>query len=294
MILLCGATGLLGGQLAQRLAARGAPLRLLVRPATDATPVEALGEIVRGDLRDPASLDRAVAGAEVVVTTVTAMSRLLAGGEKTTIDATDNSGTANLIAAAVRAGARRFVYLSSAGIGHEHRDPLGRAKWANEERLRSSPLQPVILKPDAFQEIWLSPAVGVEVSRGKMIVYGRGDNPVAYVAVPDVAEATARLTLADDPPERLEFGGPEPLTRNEVVRAIERATGRPLKVRRVPRLTLRAGSRALRPVKQELASVMALALYADTQRRTWDAEPLLRLGIEPRPASGWIRELAAR
>ena len=58
-ILLCGGTGMLGGEVARRLAARGIRPRALVRPATDASALERLGAtIVRGDLRDRASLDR--------------------------------------------------------------------------------------------------------------------------------------------------------------------------------------------------------------------------------------------
>ena len=294
MILVCGATGLLGGEITRRLAAQGVPLRLLVRPATDAGPLAHLGEIVRGDLREPSSLADAVADVETVITTVTAIGRLLAGGERTTIRATDGEGTGNLIAAAARAGVERFVYVSYAGIDRDHRYPLGRAKWENEQRLRATQMRPLIVKPDSFQEVWLSPTVGIDVERGKMTVYGRGENPVAYVAVGDVADATTRLAIAEDPPDHIEFGGPDPMTRNEVVRAIEAATRRPLTVRRVPRAALRVGSRVLAPVKQELASVLALALHADTHRPTWDAEPLRRLGIEPRSARDWIAALATR
>ena len=65
--------------------------------------------------------------------TVTAIGRLLAGGEKTTIEATDGRGTRNLIEAAERSGVARFVYLSYAGLTSRQRFPLAKAKWAAEE-----------------------------------------------------------------------------------------------------------------------------------------------------------------
>jgi uncharacterized protein YbjT (DUF2867 family) len=78
MILLCGGTGELGSRVARRLASHGAPLRLLARPGVR-PDVDA--EVIHGDLRDPASLEHAVRGATTVVSTVTVMSRALAGQE---------------------------------------------------------------------------------------------------------------------------------------------------------------------------------------------------------------------
>ena len=291
MVLVCGATGLLGGRVAERLAEAGASVRVLVRPDTDAAPLAARGlEIARGDLRERSSLGDAVADCETVVTTVTAMSRLLERKEKTTITATDRRGTLNLVDAAERAGVRRFVFVSYAGLHEGQRFPLARAKCAVEERLAASTLRPVVLRPDAFQEVWLSKAVGLDPDGGKLTVYGRGENPVAYVAVDDVAAATARLTLVDDPPGVLEFGGPERLTRNEIVELIRASRGDGLQVKRVPRAALRIGSAFLSPFKQELSSVMGLALHLDDTPARWDDRPLRALGVEPRPASRYLRE----
>jgi uncharacterized protein YbjT (DUF2867 family) len=76
MILVCGATGELGARIARRLAAPGAPLRLLVRDGAVAPLADELdAEVVRGDLRDPPSVDRAVRGMATVITTVTSMAR---------------------------------------------------------------------------------------------------------------------------------------------------------------------------------------------------------------------------
>jgi uncharacterized protein YbjT (DUF2867 family) len=61
MYLLVGATGLLGGRIADRLVADNLPVRALVRPRSDASALERQGiEIVRGDLREPATLDVAL------------------------------------------------------------------------------------------------------------------------------------------------------------------------------------------------------------------------------------------
>lgn len=295
MILLCGATGMLGAATARELAARNVALRALVRPSSDAAELERLGaEVVRGDFRDPTSLERAADGAQTIVSGVTAISRMLAGNERRDgLRAVDGHGHLALIGAAERAGTQRFVFVSAAGIERVPHVPLARAKLAVEARLRASRLREVIVRPDAFQQVWLTPVVGLDWPNGKLTIFGRGESKARYVSSDDVAAAVAAWTVAEDPPRTVDFGGPEGLTRNEAADAIEQAAGRPLKRRRVPRLALTVGSRALAPVKPELATVMGLALMFELGDAPWDDAPLRQLGIEPQPPRDFIRETVA-
>ena len=288
MILVCGATGLLGRAVVERLVESGERCRALLRPSADAAPLAERGvEIARGDVTRPETLGDAVFGAHTVVTTVTAMGRLLGGEKGTTIAKTDGRGAQNLIDAAERAGVERFVYVSYAGLAPDHTFPIGRAKRAAEARLEASPMRTTSVRPSAFQEVWLSRLVGLDWPNRKATVYGRGDNPIRYVAVDDVAAAVVHAAVADDASALLEFGGPEALTRNEVVARARAAVGE-LEVRHVPRAALAVGRRVLAPFRQELASVMGLALFADTVPERWDDAPLRALGIEPRPASAYL------
>jgi hypothetical protein len=109
----------------------------------------------------------------------------------------------------------------------------------------------------------------------------------------DVAEAVVRLTLAEDPPAAVTFGGPESLTRNEVCDVIEQAAARPLERRHVSRLMLLVTSRALGPVRPAVASLLGLGLMMDTHESSWDDGPLRALGIQPRPASVYVRAAVA-
>ncbi|HSD81872.1 MAG TPA: NmrA family NAD(P)-binding protein [Solirubrobacteraceae bacterium] len=295
MLLLCGATGELGGRVARRLADHGAPLRLLVRRAPDAAFVEELGaDIATGDLRDARSLDRAVRGVATVVTTVTAMGRALSGVPSSVRDV-DGRGTLALVDAAERAGVERFVFVSYAGLSDAaaRRHPLAAAKRAVERRLAASRLREVIVRPDAFQEVWLGPLAQFDWRRGRVIVLGRGDARARYVAVDDVAAAVAAVAVADDPASWVEFGGPEPVTRNEAVAIFEDATGRAIRTIHVPRAALRAGMRILRRARPELASVMGLAYFADLEDATWTDAPLTALGIRPRSVTTYA-QLAGR
>jgi NADH dehydrogenase len=291
--LLIGGTGDLGGRVALRLARRGVRLRALVRPGKDTAPLRAVGvEVVEGDLRDPESVTRAVAGCEAVVSTATAMGRAM-GGEALSVHDVDGRGMLHLVEAAERAGAARFVFVSAAAIDHPIAagSPLGAAKRAVEARLRASRMREVVVRPDMFMEVWLSAPVGFDWQGSAITVFGRGDAPAAYVATDDVAELTARLALAPDPPRQLEFGGPEAMTRNEAIASFERATGRRFRVRRVPRLALRAGSLALSSLRPHLASAMALSLVADQETTPRRADDLRSAGIDPLPVSAYVQRV---
>ena len=287
-LLLVGGTGQLGGAIAERLAQRGDPFRALVRPTTDATALEALGaEIVRGDLMVPSTLPPALAGTTTVVTTANAIGRLLAGAKDLSIDAVDRRGNEALIGAAEAAGVQRFVFVAGyhSTPGTVERAPFAAAKVHAEALLEASSMRSVIVRPGPFQEVWLSPSTGIHPARRLAIIHGRGRTPWPYVAMDDVAEAVVRLAGADDPPPDFDFGGPERLTRHEVVDAFERAMGTRFRRVPVPRPVLALGNRLMKRRNPALASVMGMALSSDETELPIDDRPLRKLGIKPRPMS---------
>jgi uncharacterized protein YbjT (DUF2867 family) len=292
-LLLCGGTGDLGGRIAARLAERRIPFRALVRPGSDPAALRALGvELAVGDLTDPVSLDRALAGVRTVVTTANAIGRRMAGAKDVTIDRVDREGNAALIRAAEAAGVDRFVFVSALGMTDAMVAvvPLFAATRATERLLQESSLRSVIVRPAAFQETWFGPETGIRPDKRRAVIYGRGRTPVSYVAEDDVAAACVRLATMDDPPGSLDFGGPEALTRHEVVDAFERALGTRIRRTVVPRPVLALGVRALRRRQPELASGLGIALSMD-EHPDPGGEPLRALGIEGRPASPYIATL---
>ena len=115
MILVVGATGLVGQRVARTLAEQGRPVRALVRPAADSAKVAALGgdvELRRGDLKDPESLSAACAGVRTVISTASATISRGAGDNVITVD---RDGQLALVDAARAAGVDHFIYLSFSG-----------------------------------------------------------------------------------------------------------------------------------------------------------------------------------
>lgn len=110
--LVTGAAGFLGSHVARQLVVRGADVRVLLRASSNNRAIADLPlEYVTGDLRDPASLDRALQGVTRVFH-VAADYRLWARRSKDIYDS-NVGGTKNLLEAAKRAGVRQFVYTST-------------------------------------------------------------------------------------------------------------------------------------------------------------------------------------
>lgn len=109
---ITGATGFVGSHVASALAEQGADLRLLVRPASRTDNIAGLNaETVTGDLREPASLKKAMAGCEFAFH-VAADYRLWVRDPEEMYRA-NVEGTRAIIQAAQESGVRRVVYCSS-------------------------------------------------------------------------------------------------------------------------------------------------------------------------------------
>lgn len=121
--LVTGATGHIGNNLVRALLARGERVRALIRPGASPKALEGLDiERVEGDLRDAASLARAVRGAERVYHVGAMIS--IRGGDRDALWDVNVAGTARLLAAAREAGVRRVVHTSSFGaIGNNPNGP---------------------------------------------------------------------------------------------------------------------------------------------------------------------------
>lgn len=257
MILVVGATGLLGSEICRLLAATGKPFRALVRPTSDKSKVaqlQSLGaEIARGNLRDGSSLEAACKGVTAVISTASAT---VSRQEGDSIQTVDLDGQLNLIDAAKAAGVNQFILVSFSPSAIEF--PLQAAKRAVENHLKQSGISYTILQPTCFMEVWLSPALGFDAANAKAEIYGSGENKISWISFRDVAKFAAESL---DNPEAdnavIELGGPESLSPLEVVRIFEQVQRRAFEIQHVPEeALLQQKKTAYDPLQQSFAGLM--------------------------------------
>lgn len=211
MIVVTGASGHLGGLVARELAARGEPVRLVVRDAGRA-PAQDGAEVAVADFGDPDSLARA-----------------LGEGDRAFMVSMHDGPDARIalhqsfVDAAVRAGVAHVVYVSCLGAGPDAIFSHGRSHGATEEMLRDSGLGWTSIRNGMYTDDilgWFDPD-GVARETG-------GDGRMSFSYRPELAKAVA-VTLTESGHERKVYNvvTPPPVGLGELARIASEVTGRP-------------------------------------------------------------------
>jgi len=317
--LVTGATGFVGAAVARKLVARGEAVRVLVRPTSDRRNLEGLAvEAVEGDLRDRASLARAMKGVDALYH-VAADYRLWTRnpGE---LYASNVEGSKLIVEAAAEAGVARTVYTSSVAVLGINKDAtpsdeetpvtvddmIGhykRSKFLAEEAVRalisendldivivnpSTPIGPRDVKPTPTGRMVL------DAARGKLPAFV--DTGLNVVHVDDVADGHLLAYDKGSKGERYILGGHD-MSLQAILTEVARLAGR-----KPPRVKLPHGA------------VMPVAAVAESWARLFGGEPLATrdgirmarkkmyfssakakaaLGYAPRPAAEALKDAVA-
>ncbi len=298
MLLLTGATGLVGSTLLRRLVAEGQPVRCLVRDPRRLGPQRVRVQIALGDLTDPPSFRNAMRG----VSTVVHLAASTRDQPRGSIEELAAIATWRMVEAAQRAGVERFVFFSALGASDHHRSRLFRAKAIAEQAVRESDMRSTVIAPSlvyAPGDRWLTlierlallPVVPIS-GRGRAVCQPIWAEDVAgcVMAVLRDRDATdSGLTLAPDEDtrahERYELAGPETLSYAEVIRTVLRSLDRERPLLPVPTpiasRTLRLLERAMRtntPITWDEAELLETNMVA--KHGIADAQAL---GVTPEP-----------
>jgi uncharacterized protein YbjT (DUF2867 family) len=241
MILVVGATGLLGSEVCRRLRSAGESVRALVRATSNREKVEALQRdgvaTAVADLKDPHSLSGACRGVSAVITTASSTFSRQTGDS---IESVDRAGYLNLIDAAAQASVDHFVY-TSIPPNLQPDCPLFTAKREVEAMLARSGIPHTILRANYLMEVWLSPALGFDYGNAAATIYGTGEQPLAWISYRDVAAFTVQVLRQPAARNRTVLaGGPENLTPHDVVRIFEQVSHTSYTLKHVPEDALRA------------------------------------------------------
>lgn len=221
MILVVGATGMLGGAIVRRLLERGKGVRTLVRdPAGEQKLRQAGASPIPGDLKDSASLSAACDGVSTLITTANTAAR---GGDDN-LETVDLEGNRSLIEAAVRSGVKHFIFVSAEGEDPDSPVPFLRAKGLTSRRLRESGMAYTVLVPNLYMDVWIPLVVLAPVSAGRPVtIVGEGTSKHYLVAIDDVAGFAAAAVDNDAARDRdLLIGGPDALSWRDVISTFER------------------------------------------------------------------------
>jgi uncharacterized protein YbjT (DUF2867 family) len=286
VLLLTGATGVVGGELLPALLADGQDVRVLVRDPRKLGEHRVEVQISLGDLADPFSLRHALRGVETVVHLAATIRDQPAG----TIEELNGLATVRLLRAAERAGVKRFVFFSAMGATGFQRTRFFRSKALGERAVRESPLRTTVFAPSIIYlpgDPWIRLLERLSILPA-MPVSGSGRARYQPIWARDVARCVVGSlngSVKSEGSERFELAGPDVLSYEEIVERVLDAKGRERPLVHVPLPLIRGGLRALELVAGpsvfatwEEAELMEVAMTSD--RGTADAE---RLGVEPRP-----------
>jgi nucleoside-diphosphate-sugar epimerase len=244
-ILITGGNGFVGRHVVAALRATGDPVRVLALPGEDTSWLERSGaDVYYGDVRVPESLTEPVRGADAVLHLAAMMDvwRPIADYRAVNVAGTENIGRA-----ALTAGVRRFIHMSSSsvygmGLGRPadetfplapFPDPYPITKAAADravQRLTAREHLPaVIIRPDQIfgPGDWLHfGRMADRLRAGRAILAGRGDNAMPFVYVTDVVDGLL-LSLRHDRAVGRAYNitTDRPLTQRQMLTAIAREIG---------------------------------------------------------------------
>ena len=295
MVLLTGATGLVGRALLRRLAASGTPVRCLVRDPRRLGPDRVRVQIALGDLADPQSFRNALRGVDTVVH----LAATIRDQPRGSIEELNGIATWRMVEAAGRAGVDRFVFFTALGACAHDRTRLLRAKALAEDAVRDGPVESVIFAPSLIYapgDAWLTLLARFALLP-VMPISGRGQAVFQPIWAEDVARCVCAVLDPDlRPPAgpagggaqarsvRYELAGPDQLSYEAIVRLVLKSLHRRRLLLHLPTPLVAAALRALEILARSRAfatwdEAELMEVSMTTPTGTADAE---RLGVSPR------------
>lgn len=294
LVTMFGGGGFLGRYVAQDLLHAGLRIRVAERNPDSAFFIKPMGglgqtQFVAADIRKPATLPRAVEGADAAINFV----GILDGDFK----AFHADGAGNAAKAAKAAGVRDFIQISAMGASHDAASAYARSKAAGEDAVREAMPDAIILRPSVVfgpEDGFINRFASLARMTPFMVPVMRSETKFQPVYVADIADAVA--TIMADPAQyrgqTFELGGPQILSMREINQFILDSIG--------------LSDKPIFDVPDAMGKAMARMGFLPGAPITWDqwqslqsdnvmpdgAKGFADLGIQPRPlaavAENWL------
>jgi uncharacterized protein YbjT (DUF2867 family) len=285
VILLTGATGVVGTALLQRLLDSGADVRCLVRDPRRLGPNRVRVQITLGDLSDPVAIRQSMRGVAAVVH----LGATTRDQPHASIEEINGVATIRLLREAERAGVDRFVLFSAMGASTTSRTRFFRAKALAEHAALEAELDVRVAAPSivyAPGDPWLT-LLGRMSLLPWMPVSGSGLARYEPIWAEDAA-ACAQALLdggAGTDRRRFELAGPDELTYEGIVRVAMEASGRRRPIVHVPLPAVRRGLDLLGRIAgpSVFATWEEAELLEESMTSGRGTEDVRALGVSPKP-----------
>jgi uncharacterized protein YbjT (DUF2867 family) len=241
-LLIVGATGTLGRQVARRAIDEGYKVRCLVRSFKKAAFLKEWGaELVLGDLCYPQTLTAALDGVTAIIDAATSRP-----ADSLSIRQVDWEGKVSLIQAAKAARVERYIFFSILDAENYPAVPLMEIKRCTELFLAESGLKYTILRLAGFMQ-GLIGQYGIPILEGQPVWVTGESAPIAYMDTQDIAKFTIRaLTLKETEKQTFPVVGTRAWSAEEIISLCERLSGKDARVTRMPINLLRTVRKTLR------------------------------------------------
>lgn len=241
-LLIVGATGTLGRQIARRALDEGHEVTCLVRTPRAATFLREWGaSLIKADLRDPETLKLAMEGNSVVIDASTVRATDTIG-----IREVDWDGKVALIKAAKAAGIQRFIFFSILGSENYPNVPLMDIKQCTELFLKESGLNYTILRPCGFFQ-GLIAQYAIPILENQPVWVMNEATSTAYMDTQDIAKfAVNALSHPETENKTFDLAGPKGWSPDQIVELCENIANEKAKITRMPIGLLRNGQKIAR------------------------------------------------
>jgi uncharacterized protein YbjT (DUF2867 family) len=235
-VLIVGASGFVGRNLAAALLAQGCSVRCVVRnPAKIEDLARAGCQTVQGDIVDAASMMRAMEGISAVYISIHTLSHQPANAAGQSFVDLELTGLRNVVAACKTQGTRRIIYVTSLGIERDATSAWTKGRWSAEQYLLGSGMNVTVIRPG---QIVGKGGQGFDAMLGQArksiaVILGSGRQRTRGIAIDDLVYY---LTGALDEPrtygETYAVGCDDVLTNDEMIDVTALLLGRnpPLKI----------------------------------------------------------------